>query len=49
MIKVQKQNKRLKRLKPKTKRKQKAKTFNEYFQECIKNKIIPKKKLLNVQ
>ena len=40
--KVQKQNKRLKRLKLKPKRKQKAKTFNEYFQECIKNKTIPK-------
>ena len=38
--KVQKQNKKLKRLKPK--RKQKAKTFNEYFQECIKNKTIRK-------
>ena len=38
--KVQEQNKKLKRLKPK--RKQKAKTFNEYFQECIKNKTIPK-------
>ena len=36
--KVQKQKKKLKRLKPK--RKQKA--FNEYFQECIKNKTIPK-------
>ena len=38
--KVQKQNKKLKRLKPK--RKQKAKTFNEYFQERIKNKTVPK-------
>ena len=28
--------------KPKTKSKQKIKTFNEYFQECIKNKTIPK-------
>ena len=47
--------------KPKSKRKpkpipkQKIKTFDEYFQECIKNKTIPKdtphyisKKLLNV-
>ena len=44
--KVQKQNKRLKRLKTKTKTKtktkQKIKTFDEYFQECIKNKTIPK-------
>ena len=28
--------------KPKSKSKQKIKTFNEYFQECIKNKTIPK-------
>ena len=28
--------------KPKTKPKQKIKTFDEYFQECIKNKSIPK-------
>ena len=28
--------------KPKPKPKQKIKTFNEYFQECIKNKSIPK-------
>ena len=28
--------------KPKTKSKQKIKTFDEYFQECIKNKTIPK-------
>ena len=28
--------------KPKTKSKQKIKTFNEYFQECIKNNTIPK-------
>ena len=30
------------KFKPKSKSKQKIKTFNEYFQECIKNKIIPK-------
>ena len=30
------------RFKPKSKSKQKIKTFNEYFQECIKNKTIPK-------
>ena len=42
--------------KRKPKIKQKIKTFDEYFQECIKNKTIPKdtlllisKKLLNVQ
>ena len=40
--------------KPKTKSKQKIKTFDEYFQECIKIKLFPKillvisKKLLNV-
>ena len=28
--------------KPKPKLKQKVKTFDEYFQECIKNKTIPK-------
>ena len=28
--------------KPKLKSKQKIKTFDEYFQECIKNKTIPK-------
>ena len=33
--------KRLK-LKPKLKLKRKAKTFDEYFKECIKNKTIPK-------
>ena len=44
------------KFKPKSKPKQKIKTFNEYFQECIKNKTIPKdtphylkKKLLNVR
>ena len=40
--KVQKQNEKLRRLKLKPKLKQKAKTFDEYFQECIKNKSIPK-------
>ena len=30
------------KLKPKPKPKQKIKTFDEYFQECIKNKSIPK-------
>ena len=30
------------KFKPKSKPKQKIKTFNEYFQECIKNKTIPK-------
>ena len=30
------------KFKPKSKSKQKIKTFNEYFQECIKNKTIPK-------
>ena len=30
------------KLKPKSKPKQKIKTFDEYFQDCIKNKSIPK-------
>ena len=30
------------KFKPKSKSKQKIKTFDEYFQECIKNKTIPK-------
>ena len=50
--KVQKQNEKLTQVKnkskpklktkTKTKLKQKIKTFDEYFQECIKNKTIPK-------
>ena len=48
--KLQKQNKKLRqekqqlksKQKPKPKPKQKIKTFDEYFQECIKNKTIPK-------
>ena len=46
--KLQKQNKKLRqekqqvKSKPKPKTKQKIKTFDEYFQECIKNKSIPK-------
>ena len=45
--KLRKQNEKLKsksipKFKPKFKPKQKIKTFNEYFQECIKNKTIPK-------
>ena len=48
--KLQKQNEKLRqekskpklKLKSKTKPIQKAKTFDEYFQECIKNKTIPK-------
>ena len=44
--KLQKQNNKLKQQiykpKPKTKPKQKIKTFDDYFQECIKNKSIPK-------
>ena len=44
--KLQKQNKKLKqekvKSKPKSKPKQKIKTFDDYFQECIKNKSIPK-------
>ena len=49
--KLPKQNEKLKsksipepkpKFKPKSKPKQKIKTFNEYFQECIKNKTIPK-------
>ena len=43
--KLQKQNEKLRREKskpkPKPKPKQKIKTFDEYFQECIKNKSIP--------
>ena len=50
--KLQKQNEKLTQVKskskpkpkpkPKSKSKQKIKTFDEYFQECIKNKTIPK-------
>ena len=40
--KVQKQNEKLRQEKSKPKPKQKVKTFAEYFQECIKNKSIPK-------
>ena len=42
--KVQKQSVKLTQVKnkPKPKLKQKEKTFDEYFQECIKNKTIPK-------
>ena len=48
--KLQKQNEKLRQEKrqvkskpnPKPKPKQKIKTFDEYFQECIKNKSIPK-------
>ena len=50
--KLQKQNEKLSQVKSKSKSipkpkfkpksKQKIKTFNEYFQECIKNKTIPK-------
>ena len=44
--KLQKQNKKLRqekqRVKSKPKPKQKIKTFDEHFQECIKNKSIPK-------
>ena len=46
--KLQKQNEKLRqekskpKRKPKPKPKQKMKTFDEYFQECIKNKSIPK-------
>ena len=58
--KLQKQNEKLRqeksKPKPKPKPKQKIKTFDEYFQEYIKNKSIPKdtpeylkKNLLNVQ
>ena len=58
--KLQKQNEKLSqdksKPKPKPKQKQKIKTFDEYFQECIKNKSIPKdtldylkKALMNVQ
>ena len=44
MKKLQKQNEKLRQEKsePKPKPKQKIKTFDEYFQECIKNKSIPK-------
>ena len=38
----QKQNEKLKQSKSKSKQKQKQKTFDEFFQECIKNKTIPK-------
>ena len=44
--KLQKQNEKLRQekqqVKSKAKPKQKIKTFDEYFQECIKNKSIPK-------
>ena len=44
--KLQKQNEKLSQVKSKSKSKskskQKIKTFDEYFQECIKNKTIPK-------
>ena len=42
--KLQKQNEKLRQEKQqvKSKPKQKIKTFDEYFQECIKNKSIPK-------
>ena len=44
--KLQKQNKKLRKekrqVKSKPKPKQKINTFDEYFQECIKNKSIPK-------
>ena len=42
--KLQKQNEKLAQVKSKSKSKskQKIKTFDEYFQECIKNKTIPK-------
>ena len=44
--KLQKQNEKLRQekqqVKSKPKPKQKIKTFDEYFQECIKNKSIPK-------
>ena len=46
--KLQKQNEKLRqekqqeKSKPKPKPKQNIKTFDEYFQECIKNKSIPK-------
>ena len=40
--KFQKQNKKLRQEKSKPKPKQKVKTFDDYFQECIKNKSIPK-------
>ena len=42
--KLQKQNEKLRqeKSKPKPKPKQKIKTFDDYFQECIKNKSIPK-------
>ena len=42
--KLQKQNEKLRqeKSKPKPKPKQKIKTFHDFFQECIKNKSIPK-------
>ena len=42
--KLQKQNEKVRqeKSKPKPKPKQKIKTFDEYFQECIKDKSIPK-------
>ena len=40
--KFQKQNKKLRQEKSKPKPNQKIKTFDDYFQECIKNKSIPK-------
>ena len=40
--KLQKQNEKLRQEKSKPKPKQKIKTFDDYFQECIKNKSIAK-------
>ena len=40
--KLRQKSKPKKKRKPKTIPKRKIKTFNEYFQECIKNKTIPK-------
>ena len=40
--KLQKQNEKLRQEKSKPVPKQKIKTFDEYFQECIKNKSIPR-------
>ena len=40
--KLRKQNEKLSQFKSKSKSKQKIKTFDEYYQECIKNKTIPK-------
>ena len=41
-LKSKSRSKSIPKPKPKSKSKQKIKTFNEYFQECIKNKTIPK-------